>query len=107
MQDRNQYTPLHIASYFGDFKAVRHMMALGAESKSAAYAERPLEVGKDDFVRRVLTNINEAAYESNVKDLKHLVNCGNKIDSKLSIFGEAPIHKAVLSKLQQEKQGTL
>jgi ankyrin repeat protein len=29
--------------------------------------------------------------------LKHLVNCGNKIDSKLSIFGEAPIHKAVLT----------
>jgi hypothetical protein len=35
-----------------------------------------------------------------VKDLKHLVNCGNKIDNKMSIFGEAPIHKAVLSKLQ-------
>jgi ankyrin repeat protein len=25
------------------------------------------------------------------------VNCGDKIDSKLSIFGEAPIHKAVLT----------
>lgn len=33
-----------------------------------------------------------------MKDLKHLVNCGNKIDHKLSIFGEAPIHKAVLTK---------
>ncbi len=29
--------------------------------------------------------------------MKHLVNCGNKIDNKLSIFGEAPIHKAVLT----------
>jgi ankyrin repeat protein len=35
-----------------------------------------------------------------VKDIKHLVNCGNLIDNKLSIFGEAPIHKAVLSKLR-------
>jgi hypothetical protein len=25
------------------------------------------------------------------------VNCGNKIDQRQSIFGEAPIHKAVLS----------
>lgn len=33
----------------------------------------------------------------NVKDIKYLVNCGNKIDNKLSIFGEAPIHKAVLT----------
>ena len=44
--------------------------------------------------------MNEAAFQANVKDLKHLVNCGNKIDQKLSIFGEAPIHKAVLSKLK-------
>jgi len=29
--------------------------------------------------------------------LKYLVNCGNQIDKRLSIFGEAPIHKAVLS----------
>ena len=27
------------------------------------------------------------------------MNCGNKIDNKLSIFGEAPIHKAVLTKV--------
>ena len=32
-----------------------------------------------------------------MKDIKHLVNCGNKIDNKISIFGEAPIHKAVLT----------
>lgn len=37
-----------------------------------------------------------------MKDLKHLVNCGNKIDSKLSIFGEAPIHKAVLTHVENK-----
>jgi ankyrin repeat protein len=96
-QDLNYHSPLHLASYFGDFKATRHMMKLGADSNSAAQAERPLEVGKDKFVRSVLQNLNDAAYQGNVKDIKHLVNCGNKIDNKLSIFGEAPIHKAVLS----------
>ena len=30
------------------------------------------------------------------------MNCGNKIDNKISIFGEAPIHKAVLTKDQQK-----
>lgn len=39
-----------------------------------------------------------------MKDLKHLVNCGNKIDNKLSIFGEAPIHKAVLSKVREAEK---
>lgn len=100
-QDANYHSPLHVASYFGDFKASRYMVKLGADPNSPAFAERPLEVGKDKFVRGVLQNLNEAAYQANVKDLKHLVNCGNKIDNKLSIFGEAPVHKAVLSKVQE------
>jgi len=84
------------------------MVKLGADPNSPAFAERPLEVGKDKFVRSVLQNLNDAAFQANVKDLKHLVNCGNKIDHKLSIFGEAPIHKAVLSKLKQvEKSAAL
>lgn len=102
-QDVNYHSPLHVASYYGDFKASRFMIILGADPNSPAFAERPLEVGKDKFVRGVLQNLNDAAYQANVKDLKHLVNCGNKIDSKLSIFGEAPIHKAVLSKSNESK----
>lgn len=78
------------------------MVKLGADPNSPAFSERPLEVGKDKFVRGVLQNLNDAATQANVKDLKHLVNCGNKIDSKLSIFGEAPIHKAVLTHVENK-----
>jgi ankyrin repeat protein len=93
-----------VASYFGDFKASRFMVKLGADPNSPAFAERPLECGKDKFTRSVLQNLNDAAYQANVKDLKHLVNCGDKIDSKLSIFGEAPIHKAVLAKVKEAEK---
>ena len=79
------------------------MVQRGADPNSAAFSERPLEVGKDKFVRGVLQNLNDAATQGNVKDLKHLVNCGNKIDNKLSIFGEAPIHKAVLTKYHDKE----
>jgi len=41
--------------------------------------------------------LNQAAGQSNDKDIHYLVNCGNKIDDRKSIFNEAPIHKAVLS----------
>jgi len=102
-QDLNYHSALHVSSYFGDFKASRFMISLGADPNSQAFAERPLEVGKDKFVRSVLQNLNDAAYQGNVKDLKHLVNCGNKIDNKLSIFGEAPIHKAVLTQVEHKK----
>jgi hypothetical protein len=45
---------LHIASYFGDFKASRFMVELVAETSSIQFSERPLEVSKDKFARSVL-----------------------------------------------------
>lgn len=83
------------------------MTSKGAEPSSAGYAVRPLEVGKDKFTRSVLQNLNKAATEGNTKDVRFLVNCGNNIDKRLSIFGEAPIHKAVLSGVAHEKLNTL
>mmetsp|Transcript_17521 Transcript_17521/g.29541 ORF Transcript_17521/g.29541 Transcript_17521/m.29541 type:complete len:244 (+) Transcript_17521:676-1407(+) len=96
-QDVNYHTPLHISSYFGDFKQSRLFTLLGAEASSAASAEPPLTVAQDSFTRGVLQNLNEAAFSTNVKDLQYLVNCGENIDSRQSIVGQAPIHKAVLS----------
>jgi ankyrin repeat protein len=61
MKDGNYYSPLHVASYFGDFKASRFMVQLGADPNSPAFSERPLEVGKDKFTRGVLQNLNDAA----------------------------------------------
>ena len=96
-QDVNKHSPLHIASYFGDFKASRYMVDHGADSTSIQFSERPLEVSKDKFARSVLQNLNDAATQASSKDLKYLVNCGNQIDKRESITGEAPIHRAVLS----------
>lgn len=96
--DKNEHTPLHVAAYFGNYKMVRHFLKHGAnQTKRDIQGHNPLDLSKDKFCRKVLSNLNEAAYTCNDNNLKHLVNCGNKIDEKLSIFGEAPIHKAVLS----------
>lgn len=95
-----------MASYFGEYKASRLLIKKGADSTSAAFAERPLNVSKDKFARDVLQNLNRAAVEANDRDIKYLVNCGSKIDNRSSIFNEAPIHKAVLS-IENEKQKTL
>lgn len=73
------------------------MVDLGAESSSVQFSERPLEVSKDKFARSVLQNLNDAASQASSKDVKYLVNCGNQIDLRQSITGEAPIHRAVLS----------
>ncbi len=96
-QDKNYQSPLHISSYFGAYKVSHLLIKKGAEPTSAAFAERPLNVSKDKFSRNVLQNLNKAAGQANNRDIQYLVNCGNKIDDRKSIFGEAPIHKVVLS----------
>lgn len=76
----------------------------GSNPDSAATAEAPLEVGKDKFSRDVLQTLNAAAKTANVKDLNYLVNCGESIDDRASIVGQAPIHKAVLSQKDEDSK---
>lgn len=74
------------------------MVDLGAiPLEQQTQKDRPLEVSKDKFSRSVLQNLNDAAFQANAQDLKYLVNCGNQIDMRQSITGEAPVHRAVLS----------
>ncbi len=56
----------------------------------------------------MLCNLNDSAFIASPKDLQYLVNCGNNIDERQSITGEAPIHRSVLSKRDEfEKTKTL
>ena len=115
--DINDHKPLHISSYFGDFKASRLFISKGAKPNvTGETAEKlkkqgkqtPLTVGKDKFSRGVLQDLNGAASTSNVIDLEYLVNCGENIDERASIVGQAPIHKAVLSTMHKPlKEKTL
>ena len=107
-QDCNMHTPLHVASYYGDFHQARLFTKLGASASSAATNEAPLELAKHKQSRDVLQNTNEAAFNSNVKDLAYLVNCGEDINKRGSIAGQAPLHKSVLSiRDEGEKKNTL
>lgn len=106
--DSNRHTPLHVSSYFGDFKSSRLFTQLGAEPASEANDAAPLTVAKDKFSRGVLSNLTAAAQTANKADLAYLVNCGEDIDGKASIVGQAPIHKVVLSQTNEtDKELTL
>jgi hypothetical protein len=45
--------------------------------------------------------MNDAASQTNIKDLTYLVNCGEKIDKRASIAGQAPVHRTVLSTMSE------
>ncbi len=47
------------------------------------------------FVRKVLTNLNTAAKNGESENIKELVDFGEDINEKRSIFSQAPIHKII------------
>lgn len=97
MADRNGLTPLHIASYFGDYKISKFFVDLGADPMISLGIKKPLEIAKNKPSRDVLQSLNCAAFEQSSRDLKYLVNCGEDIDTRHSIVQNAPIHRAVQS----------
>ena len=60
--------------------------------------ELPVDLAKDNFVRKELTDLNKAAKASDEKNIDELINFGEDINEKISIFWQAPIHKIIESK---------
>lgn len=98
-EDNNGDTALHIASFHGDYHIVNKLLAYGAE-KTLKNTEgyMPVDMSKDDLVRKVLTNLNKAAKNSDEKNLVELVHFGHDINNKSTMFSQAPIHKIIESR---------
>jgi ankyrin repeat protein len=91
-------TVLHLAAFHGDYRVVNKLLDFGADKKRCN--ERglmPVDMSKDDFVRRTLTNLNKAAKLSDEKNVTSLVHFGHNINDKISIFSQAPLHKVIES----------
>lgn len=89
---------LHVAAFHGDYRIVNKLLIFHAD-KTLRNQDHKLSVdlAKDNYVRKVLTNLNKAAKNSDSKNITELVHFGHDINSKLSIFSQAPLHKIIES----------
>ncbi|CAD8132274.1 unnamed protein product [Paramecium pentaurelia] len=96
-QDRDGYTPMHLASFAGDFAAIQFMLQLGADPKIKCKRKirTPLEYASNDSVRKYLMDLNNAVKEGDDKSFTLLVNCGQRVNGKSTIYGITPVHKAI------------
>lgn len=104
-QDYNGDTVLHIASYFGDFKIVKRLLLYGADSNKVNNKSMlPVDLSKDDYVRKVFTSLNKAAKNSDIKSINELVNFGHDLNLRQTIFSQAPLHKVIESNKQNKHE---
>jgi serine/threonine-protein phosphatase 6 regulatory ankyrin repeat subunit B len=107
-QDSNGDSILHISSFHGDFRIVNKLVFFGGNKKLKNSMNKiPVDLAKDNFVRKVLTNLNKAAKNSDEKNITELVNFGEDINKKKTIFSQAPIHKIIESKDKKKKYEVL
>ena len=96
LPDKNGDSVLHISAFHGDFRIVNKLVLFGGNKKQTNEKNKlPVDMAKDNFVRKVLTDLNKAAKESDSKNIEELVNFGQDINEKISIFSQAPIHKVI------------
>ena len=96
MSDNNGNSVLHISAFNGDFRIVKKLVFYGGDkTKENDQGQLPVDLSKDNFVRKVLTNLNTAAKNSESENIKELVDFGEDINEKRSIFSQAPIHKII------------
>ena len=96
---------LHISSFHGNYKIINRLLHYGGKKHNENDENHiPVDIAKDNKVRKVLTNLNEAAKASNEKDIQELVNFGKDLNEKLSIFAIAPIHKIIESREENKHQ---
>jgi ankyrin repeat protein len=98
LHDNMGNTVLHVAAFHGDFRIVNKLVSYRAD-KTAMNGEdkMPVDLAKDNFVRKVLTSLNKAAKSSDEKNVTELVYFGHNINDKQTIFSQAPIHKVIES----------
>ena len=107
MEDINGQTPLHIVSARGNYVLVRYFLRLGADQNKRDHAQHnPLDIAENKYVRQALTNLNKEADKGDESNIAKLVDEGENINERISILGEGPIHKIVLS-LCKNKASTL
>jgi ankyrin repeat protein len=105
IKDNNGDNLLHICSFFGNYKIINRLINYGGNKRIENKDDKkPVDIAKDNKVRKNLTNLNEAAKASNEKDIQELVNFGKDINEKLSIFSFAPIHKIIESKKKNKHE---
>lgn len=105
-QDVCQETPLHIASRRGNYILVSKYLKYGAEINRNSHGHTPLDLAKDKFTRKALTNLNVEAYNCADSNLIQLMEKGEHVDQRYTIFGEPALHKAVDS-TKQERISTI
>jgi ankyrin repeat protein len=99
IQDNQGDTVLHVAAFHGDYRIVQKLINCKADKTIRNDDNKiPVDLAKDNFVRKVLTNLNKAAKAADEKNMTELIHFGHDINERLSIFNQAPIHKVIESK---------
>ena len=89
---------MHLASYEGSSSISMLLKRLGAQISDTedSDGQKVVEIAKNNSVRKVITNLCEASEEGDNQTISLLINCGQDINAKKTIFGVTPLYNSIL-----------
>ena len=111
-QDNGGYTPLHLSAFYGDFAGIQFLLKHCGNKQHALnivdnkHKKKVLDYAENDQVRKYLIDLKDAAHKGDQDSMKLLVNCGHDLNQRSSVFGVAPLHRA-LNAPQEKRQEIL
>ena len=97
-KDKLDQTPLHIASYIGDFRIVKTLVENGCDMTLKDSQDRTaIEIASTKVVMKYLSNLNTEAKNKSQSDYMLLVNSGFKAIKPTNVYLMTSAHVAVRS----------
>jgi ankyrin repeat protein len=98
-QDAQGYTPLHLASFYGQYELVNKFLLLGANTKlrDSVHHKEPIELSRNPCIMKAIRDINDSVLDNDMDKFDFLLNSGFSIEDKKSIKIRRPVHHSVVN----------
>lgn len=105
LQDSDGYTPLHLASFYGQYQLVILYLSHNCETsvKDYVHNKEPIEYSKNRCIMKAISGLNNAIQQNDRKKFEFLLNSGFSIEENVNTKLSKPIQSALNSKEREDE----
>ena len=106
LQDRDGYTPLHLAAFYGQYQLVIQYLNHSCKTKirDLVHNKEPIEYSKNRCIMKAIRDINGSIVDNDRDKFEFLLNSGFSIEEAKSIHLDRPIQSSLRVKKKRRSR---
>lgn len=104
-QDADGYTPLHLASFYGQYSLVVKYVKAGCDTSiiDNIHGKEGIEFSKNASIMKAISSLNQAVSDNDRNKFEFLLNSGYSIEEQATIKIRRPFHNSVLTTFENRR----